>query len=737
MVTRSQFMLLLIRRFSPNLSRGSPVINTLRFGSACNSNTYLPCVRLSVKSNLFSSSTSTYKDIKTSIAPIKSSNPANSATVTKESSDWEIIRELTKYLWPKDDFSTKLRVVVAVSLLISGKLLNVYVPFFFKHIVDSMNAAVPFTDPGTSVMVVAGTVLLGYGAARLGTSLFSELRNAIFSSVAQSAIRSAASSIFSHLHKLDLTFHLSRQTGGLVRAIDRGTKGINQILTAMLFHVVPTAFEISLVCGILAYNYGPSFAAVTITTMASYAFFTFTTTSWRTKFRRQMNAADNEAANVATDSLLNFEAVKYFNKVNFEHKQYDRALQDYERAAIKTQSSLAFLNAGQNAIFSIALTLMMWMSAQGVLTGALTVGDLVMVNGLVFQLSMPLNFLGTVYRETRQSLIDMDVMFRLHHIDSKILSPPNAPPLQLLPSIRTTTTGTSSGDIRFDNVHFGYTPNRPILRGLSFTITSGSRVAFVGPSGCGKSTILRILYRFYDPEQGSVSVNGQNIRDIDLDSLRLAIGVVPQDTILFNRSVFYNIAYGKEGVQVADKDEPVQTDSGGYTAVVRSRVKGVAMDEVIEAAKRAQIHDVIVNNFPDKYATNVGERGLMVSGGEKQRIQLARVFLKNPPIIFFDEPTSALDLNTESAIMTSIFNFLDNGPTLKFVGTEKAAEEVSTKRTAIFIAHRLSTIKDCDIIYVLDEGQVVESGTHEQLLAIDGGVYSTMWMSQLVSNSIS
>ncbi|KAJ3125206.1 Iron-sulfur clusters transporter atm1, mitochondrial [Nowakowskiella sp. JEL0407] len=673
-------------------------------------------------------------------APKKPDVPKIPLSQTKESSDWEIIRELTRYLWPSNDSKTKIRVVIAVSLLVSGKLLNVYVPFFFKQVVDSMNAVVPMAEPGTSLMVVAGSVLLGYGGARLGATLFSELRNAVFASVAQRAIRSAARNIFFHLQKLDLSFHLSRQTGGLVRAIDRGTKGINQILSAMLFHVVPTTFEISLVCGILAYNFGPSFAAVTVVTMASYALFTFTTTSWRTKFRRKMNASDNEAANVATDSLLNFEAVKFFNKEKFELKQYDRALLDYERAAITTQSSLAFLNIGQNALFSVALTVMMWMSAQGVLTGTLTVGDLVMVNGLVFQLSMPLNFLGTVYRETRQSLIDMDVMFRLHKVESQIKSLPSARPLTLLQPSTTNGSLSSStvngfefnSSVKFDNVHFGYTPSRPILRGLSFEIESGQRVAFVGPSGCGKSTILRLLYRFYDPDSGGIYINQQNLKEVDLESLRLAVGVVPQDTILFNRSVFYNIAYGKPGVDVADTEEPVEdkTDPLGYAAVVRSRVKGITMEEVVDAAKRAQIHDVIANNFPDKYASVVGERGLMVSGGEKQRIQLARVFLKNPSIIFFDEPTSALDLNTESAIMESIHSFLDSGPP-PVVSINGELTPIPAKRTAIFIAHRLSTVKDCDKIFVLKEGQVVESGTHDELLMIDGGIYSTMWLSQL------
>lgn len=478
--------------------------------------------------------------------------------------------------------------MIAVTLLIGGKLLNVNVPVIFKLIVDALN-----TEPavGASVMTVAGTVLVGYGAARLGSALFQELRNAIFGRVAQRAIRSAARNIFYHLQQLDLSFHLSRQTGGLVRAIDRGTKGINQILLSMVFHVVPTALEISLVCGILTYSFGASYAGVALLTLTAYSAFTFTTTAWRTKFRKQMNMADNEAATTATDSLLNFEAVKYFNNEKHEMRRYDRALEKYEQAAIKTATSLAFLNAGQNAIFSVALTAMMWMASTGIVGGSLTVGDLVMINGLVFQLSMPLNFLGTVYRETRQSLIDMDTMFRLQHVESRIVNRPGAKPLEL----------TGGGEIVFDNVTFGYTPNRPILKNVSFTVPAGKSVAFVGPSGCGKSTILRLLFRSFDPDSGQISIDRQPLQSITLESLRQSLGVVPQDTILFNQTIHYNIAYGR-----LDASE----------------------EEIIDAAKRAQIHDVIVGKFDGGYGTKVGERGLMISGGEKQRVQLARAFLK-------------------------------------------------------------------------------------------------------------
>lgn len=424
----------------------------------------------------------------------------------------------------------------------------------------------------------------------------------MFASVAQKAIRKVARNVFEHLLRLDLNFHLSRQTGGLTRAIDRGTKGISFLLTSMVFHVVPTALEISLVCGILTYQYGLQFAAITATTMVAYTAFTITTTAWRTKFRRQANAADNRGATVAVDSLINYEAVKYFNNEKFEVARYDKALKNYEDASIKVTTSLAFLNSGQNMIFSSALAAMMYLAADGVATGSLTVGDLVMVNQLVFQLSVPLNFLGSVYRELRQSLLDMETLFNLQKVNVTIQERPNAQPLQL----------KHGGAIRFENVTFGYHPDRPILKNATFTIPAGKKFAIVGPSGCGKSTILRLLFRFYDVQSGRILVDGQDIRDVSLDSLRKAIGVVPQDTPLFNDTIAHNIRYGN--IEASD-------------------------EEVHRAAERARI-DQLIERLPEGYDTAVGERGMMISGGEKQRLAISRLLLKDPKLLFFDEAVS-------------------------------------------------------------------------------------------------
>ncbi|KAM0148135.1 hypothetical protein ACHAPG_010194 [Botrytis cinerea] len=586
--------------------------------------------------------------------------------------DWAIIKEMSQYLWPKDNMGTRVRVGLSLGLLVGAKVLNVQVPFYFKSIVDAMN--VDFATLGGTATTVAGSMILAYGLTRIGATLFQEVRNAVFASVAQKAIRRVACNVFDHLLRLDLNFHLSKQTGGLTRAIDRGTKGISFLLTSMVFHIFPTVLEISMVCGILTYQYGAKFAAITALTMVGYTAFTISTTAWRTKFRRAANAADNKGSTVAVDSLINYEAVKYFNNEKYEVGRYDQALKAYEKSSIKVATSLAFLNSGQNLIFSSALTAMMYLAADGVATGNLTVGDLVMVNQLVFQLSVPLNFLGSVYRELRQSLLDMETLFNLQKVNVAVREAPNAKPLQL----------TKGGEITFENVTFGYHPDRPILKNLSMTIPAGKKIAIVGPSGCGKSTVLRLLFRFYDVQEGRILIDGQDIRNVSLGSLRRAIGVVPQDTPLFNDSIEHNIRYGN--LEASD-------------------------EQVKEAAQRAKIHSIITT-LPDGYKTMVGERGMMISGGEKQRLAVSRLILKDPPLLFFDEATSALDTHTEQALMQNINSILK----------EKS-------RTSVFVAHRLRTIFDSDKIIVLKDGSVAENGTHRELVDT-GGVYSDLWSVQ-------
>ncbi|KAL9054001.1 MAG: hypothetical protein Q9162_004407 [Coniocarpon cinnabarinum] len=609
----------------------------------------------------------------------------NEATVSAKEqrrADWAIIKEMSRYLWPKDSLGTRFRVGASLALLVGAKVLNVQVPFYFKSIVDSMN--VDFAALGGTVTTVAGTMILAYGATRIGAALLQELRNAIFASVAQTAIRRVARNVFEHLLNLDLSFHLTRQTGGLTRAIDRGTKGISFLLTSMVFHIIPTAFEIALVCGILTYQYGAGFAAITAATMVSYSVFTILTTSWRTKFRKQANAADNAAATAAVDSLLNYEAVKYFTNEAHEVNRYDTALKAYEKSSIKVATSLAFLNTGQTVIFSSALTGMMWMAAQGVADPNLnfTVGDLVMVNQLVFQLSVPLNFLGSVYRELRQSLLDMETLFNLQKVHSNVASSPDAPRLS-------TPAKGPSGEIRFDDVTFSYRPESgrpPILSKTSFVLPAGQKTAIVGPSGSGKSTILRLLFRFYEPQSGRITMDGQDIKDVNLASLRNAIGVVPQDTPLFNASVGENIKYGR-----LDADE----------------------EDVKKVAAAARLDDS-VTSWPSGYDTSVGERGMMLSGGEKQRLAVARVLLKQPSVYFFDEATSALDTPTETALVSNVNELMSRGE----------------KKTNVWIAHRLRTIADADLIIVLGrDGSVAEQGTHAELVS-RGGMYAELWYAQ-------
>jgi ATP-binding cassette subfamily B protein len=594
------------------------------------------------------------------------SSPAPAAkSNTKAHAQWAAFVTLLPHLWPKGQVEMRARVVIALICLAAAKFFNIFVPMLFKRLVDGL------THKPELVLALPLGLLLAYGLARVLTQSFSELRDAVFARVAQRAIRKVALDTFRHLHSLSMRFHLDRQTGGLSRVIERGAKGIEFLLFFVLFNILPTILEIGLVCGILWYLYDWRYAAVTFATIGGYVWFTFALTEWRIKHRRRMNEADQEANTKAIDSLLNYETVKYFGNEEHEAKRYDVALQVYEREAVRTRVSLAFLNIGQNLIIATGVTLLMGMAAMEVVQGRATVGDFVLVNAYLIQLYLPLNFLGTVYREIRQALIDMEAMFALLGVDVEVADKPGAPALKV-----------AGGRVEFRHVAFGYDPRRPILKDVSFIVEPGRTLAIVGSSGAGKSTISRLLFRFYDVSDGEILIDGQNIADVQQTSLRAAIGVVPQDTVLFNETLEYNIAYGRP--------------SAGE-------------NEVIEAARLARLHD-LVERLPDGYETKVGERGLKLSGGEKQRVAIARALLKQPAIMLFDEATSALDSRTEKEI-------------------QKSLSEVSADRTTLMIAHRLSTVIDADEIIVLEDGRIVERGRHTDLLA-KGGVYAAMWARQ-------
>jgi len=599
-------------------------------------------------------------------------------------SDWATLGRLFAYLW-----QYKWRMAAALAFMVGAKLANVGVPLLLKELVDAMDV-----KPGSTVamLVVPMGLLVAYGLLRLSTTLFTELRELVFAKATQGAARSIALETFRHLHSLSLRFHLERQTGGMTRDIERGVRGIESLISYSLYSIVPTLIEVGLVLGILAVKFDAWFAWITISALAVYIVFTVSITEWRTQFRREANEFDSAAHTKAVDSLLNYETVKYFNNEEFEAGRYDHSLERLRRARLKSQTTLSLLNAGQQSIIAVGLVAMLWRATLGVVDGRMTLGDLVMVNGFMIQLYIPLNFLGVLYREIKQSLTDLDKMFALMEREREVADKAGARPLTdlLLPAPGDGRSGgapASPWAVRFEHVSFHYDPARPILRDVSFEIPAGKTVAVVGPSGAGKSTLARLLYRFYDVQQGRITIGGHDIREVTQASVRQSIGIVPQDTVLFNDTVEYNIAYGRTGASRA---------------------------EVEEAARAARIHDFIAST-PRGYQTMVGERGLKLSGGEKQRVAIARTLLKDPPILIFDEATSALDSANERAIQAELKSAAQN-------------------KTTLVIAHRLSTVVDAHEILVMEGGRIVERGTHQELLA-QGGRYADMWALQQSAES--
>lgn len=573
---------------------------------------------------------------------------------------WAVVRSLLPYL-----LAYRLRIAVALSALVLAKLANMGVPILLKDIVDHLTAT------PAAVLAVPTALILGYGLMRLASTAFTEVREVVFARVTQGAVRDISKRVFEHLHSLSLRFHLERQTGGLTRDIERGSRGVSTLVNFTLYSIVPTAVEVLLVTAWLAWQYPPIFAVITLSALVLYAAYTIAITEWRTHFRRQMNELDSKANARAIDSLLNYETVKYFNNEAFESRRYDQSLARWQEAAIKSQVSLSILNVGQSLIIALAVSLMVWQATVGVVEGRMTLGDLVLVNAFMIQLYIPLNFLGVLYREVKQSIIDMERLFGLLAVHREIADHPDAPDLQV-----------ASGEIRFDNVVFAYDTRRPIFNGLSFVCPAGQTTAVVGSSGAGKSTLSRLLYRFYDPQAGRILIDGQPLSAVRQASVRKNIGIVPQDTVLFNDTLAYNIRYGRPD----------------------------ASDQEIAAAAQAAHLGELVSKLPDGLQTVVGERGLKLSGGEKQRVAIARALLKQPPIMVFDEATSSLDTESERAIQAEI-------------------REVSLGRTTLVIAHRLSTIVDADNILVLEEGELVEQGRHQDLLAA-GGRYAELWALQ-------